>query len=122
VPNPVRRGSHGGRRWAGAGGGHGEREEQAASVPPPSRRWGGCGEGGGSKAPEIDGEDERHPSASVGDRIDGERTSDPEMGETERITVGSWLMAGTGLSREKILLARWWWLVCSERKVLLTGS
>jgi hypothetical protein len=31
-------------------------------------------------------------------------------------------MAGAGYSERKMLLAGCWWLVCSERKVLLVGG
>jgi hypothetical protein len=30
-----------------------------------------------------------------------------------------WLMAAAGFSERRVLLAGCWWLVCSERKVLL---
>jgi hypothetical protein len=33
-----------------------------------------------------------------------------------------WLMASAGLFWEKVLLAGCWWLICSERKVLLAGG
>jgi hypothetical protein len=34
---------------------------------------------------------------------------------------GWWLMAGADFFERKVLLADCWWLVCSERKVLLAG-
>jgi hypothetical protein len=37
-------------------------------------------------------------------------------------SVGWWLMAGAGFSERRVLLADCWWLVCSERKVLLAGG
>jgi hypothetical protein len=38
------------------------------------------------------------------------------------VDTGWWLMAGAGLSERKVLLAGCWWLICCERKVLLTGG
>jgi hypothetical protein len=37
-------------------------------------------------------------------------------------SVARWLMAGAGYSERRVLLAGCWWLVCSERKVLLVGG
>jgi hypothetical protein len=31
-------------------------------------------------------------------------------------------MAGAGFSERKVLLSDWWWLICSERKVLVADK
>jgi hypothetical protein len=42
--------------------------------------------------------------------------------ENSACSFGCWLMAGAVFFERKVLVAGCWWLVCSERKVLLVGG